>query len=404
MLQKKLQFTFLLSNTKTMNNRMESVQSPIIPVVGELIRNNPGTISLAQGVVSYQPPNQAVEYLSKFLADDSNNLYKAVEGIPLLLKAITEKLQKFNRIEINENNYIFVTAGSNMAFMNAILAITSIGDEVILNAPYYFNHEMAVTMAGCYPKIVKCDENYQLSCPEIEKAITPKTKAIVTISPNNPTGVVYSEAALQQVNKICRQRGIYHISDEAYEYFTYDGVKHISPGSFANSSNHTISLYSLSKAYGFASWRIGYMVIPKHLLEAVKKVQDTNLICPPVISQYAAVGALQAESNYLSQNITALAEVRELVITSLKSLDGLCNFSPAAGAFYFFLKVNTEIKDINLLEKLIREYKVAVIPGGTFGMDNGCYLRVAYGALKKETIKEGMDRLIRGIMGIVANC
>jgi aspartate/methionine/tyrosine aminotransferase len=386
-----------------MKNRMEAVQYPIIPVVGELISNNPGTISLGQGVVFYQPPTQVIEYLSKFLADSSNNLYKAVEGIPPLLEAITDKLHTFNGIEINDNNCVFVTAGSNMAFMNTIFAITSLGDEIILNAPYYFNHEMAITMAGCHPVVVRCDDNYQLSIQEIEKAITPKTKAIVTISPNNPTGVVYPELALKAVNEICRQHGIYHISDEAYEYFTYDGVRHISPGSFENSSNHTISLYSLSKAYGFASWRIGYMVIPKHLLEAVKKVQDTNLICPPVVSQYAAIGALKSESNYLSKNITALAEVRELVITSLKSLDGLCNITSASGAFYFFLRVNTDIKDMDLVEKLICQYQVAVIPGGTFGMDNGCYLRVAYGALQKETVKEGMDRLVRGLIEIVGN-
>ncbi|MCC5603761.1 pyridoxal phosphate-dependent aminotransferase [Nostoc favosum] len=393
---------------ESLTSRMQAVQSPIIPVVGELIKNSPGTISLGQGVVYYNPPPEAIEFLPKFFAEPANNLYKSVEGIPPLLTALAEKLQSFNGIEINGENCIVVTAGSNMGFMNAILAITNPGDEIILNTPYYFNHEMAIAMAGCRAVLVATDENYQLRKEAIAQAITPKTRAVVTISPNNPTGVVYSKAALHQLNQICGDRGIYHISDEAYEYFTYNGVKHVSPGAFASSSEYTISLFSLSKAYGFASWRIGYMVIPKHLFVAVKKVQDTILICPPVISQYAALGALQAKAEYLESNIGALAQppvgiaqVRQVVLDSLNRLQGLCSITPANGAFYFFLKVNTQMDAFELVKRLIQEHKVAVIPGTTFGMDDGCYLRVAYGALQKETAKEGIQRLVQGLETIV---
>ena len=354
---------------ESLTSRMQAVQSPIIPVVGELIKNSPGTISLGQGVVYYNPPPEAIEFLPKFLTEPANNLYKSVEGIPPLLTALAEKLQTFNGIEINGENSIVVTAGSNMGFMNAILAITNPGDEIILNTPYYFNHEMAIAIAGCRAVLVATDENYQLRPDAIAKAITPKTRAVVTISPNNPTGVVYSEAALRQINQICGTHSIYHISDEAYEYFTYNGVKHFSPGAFESSSEYTISLFSLSKAYGFASWRIGYMVIPKHLLVAIKKVQDTILICPAVISQYAALGALQAKEEYLQSNIGALAQVRQLVLDSLNPLQGLCSITPANGAFYFFLKVHTRMDAFELVKRLIEKHKVAVIPGATFGMD-----------------------------------
>jgi aspartate/methionine/tyrosine aminotransferase len=295
-----------------------------------------------------------------------------------------------------------VTAGSNMGFMNAILAITSPGDEIILNTPYYFNHEMAIRIAGCHPVLVATDADYQLIPQSITAAITDKTRAVVTISPNNPTGVVYSELVLKQVNKICRDRGIYHISDEAYEYFTYEDVKHISPGAFAGSNQYTISLFSLSKAYGFASWRIGYMVIPQHLLTAVKKVQDTILICPPVVSQYAALGALQAKDDYLKDNIGKIAQVREIVINALESLQDLCTITSANGAFYFFIKVHSEINDLELVQKLIQEYKIAVIPGTTFGMEDGCYLRVAYGALQADTATAGIERLVKGLQSIVS--
>ncbi|MFM6763503.1 MAG: pyridoxal phosphate-dependent aminotransferase [Dolichospermum sp.] len=384
-------------------SRMKGIQSPIIPVIGELIKNSPGTISLGQGVVHYQPPETAMSLLPNFLAEPKNHLYQAVVGVPELLTALAAKLSIFNGIDINEKNAIVVTAGSNMGFINAILAITSPGDEIILNTPYYFNHEMAIKMAGCHPILVPTDTDYGLIPPAIAAAITDKTRAVVTVSPNNPTGVVYSEMALRQVNQICREKGIYHISDEAYEYFTYNGAKHFSPGAFLNSNEYTISLFSLSKAYGFASWRIGYMVIPQHLLTAVKKVQDTILICPPVVSQYAALGALQAKDNYLKDNINAIAQVREIVINELHNLTGLCTITPANGAFYFFLKVHTKMNDLELVKRLIQEYKIAVIPGTTFGIEQGCYLRVAYGALPADTAKSGIERLVKGLQTVVSS-
>ncbi|MBC8392274.1 MAG: aminotransferase class I/II-fold pyridoxal phosphate-dependent enzyme, partial [Deltaproteobacteria bacterium] len=143
--------------------------------------------------------------------------------------------------------------------VSAVLAIAGPSDEISLNLPYYFSHEMAVTIADCKPVCVPTDEDFQLQPDRIAEAITDRTRAVVTISPNNPTGVVYSESALRRVNEICRDKGIYHISDEAYEYFTYDGAKHFSPGGIEGAAEHTISLFSLSKAYGFASWRIGWI-------------------------------------------------------------------------------------------------------------------------------------------------
>lgn len=381
--------------------RMQAVQLPIIPVVAELIRNSPGTISLGQGVVSYPPPPQAIEQISQFLAIPDNHKYQPVHGIVPLLDAIATKLKSENGIDINDNQCIVVTAGANMAFMNAVLAITSPGDEIILLTPYYFNHEMAIAMAGCRPVLVPTDENYQICLDKIEQAITDKTRAVVTISPNNPTGAVYPQAALEAVNRLCCDRQLYHINDETYEYFTYNGVQHFSPGAIPDGSDRTILLYSLSKAYGFASWRIGYMVIPQHLFVSVKKIQDTILICPPVISQYAALGALQAGISYCREHLQTIAKVREKCLSQLAAIPDLCTVPPADGAFYFLLKVHTKIGAMELVERLIKEHRVAVIPGTTFGIDNGCYLRVAYGALQEDTATEGMGRLVQGLKTIL---
>lgn len=380
--------------------RMEWVQTPIIPVVAALSRENSGTISLGQGVVSYGPPPTAIAQISEFLSNPLNHRYQSNEGIPPLLTAIATKLKTENEIELGDRQVV-VTAGSNMGFLNALLAVTAPGDEVILQVPYYFNHEMAITIAGCQAVCVPTDENYQLRLDSIRGAITERTRAIVTISPNNPTGVVYPEADLREVNAICQQHGLYHIHDEAYEYFTYEGVQVFSPGSIPEGINTTISLYSLSKAYGFASWRIGYMVIPAHLQLPVLKIQDTNVICPPVVSQYAALGALEAGRNYCQERLGAITDVRQRMLNKLQTIADICTVPSANGAFYFLVKVHTSLSSMDVVEQLVRQHRVAVLPGSAFGMSDGCYLRVAYGALGRETALEGIERLITGLRAVV---
>lgn len=383
------------------NLRMQAVQSPIIPVVAELIRSCPGTISLGQGVAYYGPPQQAIDQIAAFLSDPENHKYRPVHGIPPLLQLLEGKLAAENGIRSDPARRIVVTAGGNMAFLNAVLAIADPGDEFILQRPCYFNHEMAITMASARPVLVDTDANYQLRREAIRSAITPRTRAVVTISPNNPTGAVYPPESLRAVNELCRQHNLYHIHDEAYEYFTFNGARHFSPASLPGASSHTIGLYSLSKAYGFASWRIGYMLIPERLFDPVRKIQDTVLICPPVVSQYAAIGALHAGVAYTRQKLAAIEEVRSIVIEELHSLRNLLTLPPADGAFYFLPQIHTRLSDMHLVERLIREHGVAVIPGNTFGLAEGCHLRIAYGALKKETAAEGLGRLVRGLKAIV---
>jgi len=381
--------------------RMQAVQSPIIQEVADLVRQHPGTISLGQGVVYYGPPPEAIAQISHFLANPKNHLYQSIQGIPPLLELITIKLKTENGIELGNERRVIVTAGSNMGFLNAVLAITSPGDEVILQTPYYFNHEMAIAIAGCHAVRVFTDANYQLRLNAIQQAITERTRAIVTISPNNPTGVIYSEADLRAVNYLCASRGIYHITDEAYEYFIYDDSKHFSPGAIPGSANHTISLYTLSKAYGFASWRIGYVVVPVHLFDAMMKIQDTNVICPPVISQYAALGALQVGAKYCRERLGAIAEIRQLMLNELKHIHHLCTVPAAKGAFYFLLRINTQQSAMQIVERLIQDHHVAAIPASAFGINDGCYLRVAYGALERKTAAEGIDRFISGLKAIL---
>jgi len=144
------------------SKRLDAVQSPIIPYIGELTRNSPGTISFGQGIAFYGPPQQAFDNVKKCLSDESINRYGPVEGIADLQEALIHKLYNNNNIIIDNKNAVVVTAGSNMAFNTAILAITDPGDEIILPLPYYFNHEMSLTMERCTPVLVPCKSNFHL--------------------------------------------------------------------------------------------------------------------------------------------------------------------------------------------------------------------------------------------------
>ena len=384
----------------TQSRRLASVQTPIIPIVSRWIADTPGTVSLGQGVVSYGPPDDAVAALRSFPANASDHRYGAVEGEAPLVALIEEKLRPENGIDVSGVSRVVVTAGGNLAFMNAILAVTDPGDEVILQVPYYFNHEMAIEMAGARVVPVRTDAACQLDPAAIGAAITPRTRAIVTVSPNNPTGAVYPEAVLRRVNEMCRARGLFHIHDEVYEYFTYDRTPHFSPGSIPGAAAHTISMYSLSKAYGLASWRMGYMVIPESLWEAVNKIQDTLLVCPPVVSQHVAAAALRVGRSYCAPHVARLDVMRTLMADALSQPGVPCDVPAARGAFYYFVKVHTALDAMTLTERLIREHRVAVIPGSAFGASEGCHIRVSYGALDARTAQEGVSRLVKGLKAL----
>jgi aspartate/methionine/tyrosine aminotransferase len=381
---------------------MDAVQAPIVQVIGDLIRQTPGTISLGQGVVHYGPPRPALEAIRGALVDSATHEYQDGSGLPALVDRLAAKLRVDNAIEVGRGTSVMVTAGANMAFMHAVFAVTEPGDEVILNVPFYFNHEMAIQMAGCRVVGVATDQRYQPRVDALRAAITDRTRAIVTVSPNNPSGAVFGEAALRAVSELCGERGLFHISDEVYEYFTFESVRHVSPAAFPGAADYTISMFSLSKAYGFAGWRIGYLTYPDQLHAAMAKSQDTILVCPTVASQIGAIAALDVGRAYSAPHVTALSDVRDVVVSQLNALAPIATVPAADGAFYVLLKVDTDRSPMRIAEQLIREHGVAVIPGPAFGMRDGCYFRVAYGALQKDTVAEGIGRLVTGLRAILS--
>ena len=388
---------------KRFSNRLRAVDAPVMPAIAALVRDNPGTISLGQGVVNYGPPAQAIAALPGLMGEVGLNKYQAIIGYPALIEAFTQKLADENNIHCGSESVVMVTAGSNMAFLNCLLAVGDPGDEFILPTPYYFNQEMAIRMVGCVPVPVPVNDDWSLNVEALAAAITPRTRAIVTVSPNNPTGAVYSKESLSAVNALCASKDIYHFSDEAYEYFTFEGVEHFSPGSLPGAHQHTISFYSMSKNYGMASWRIGYVVFPADLLDAMNKVQDTNLICAPVVSQLLALDTLKYGRAWVKPKVEALAVVRKNVYERLEALGELVQFPKTQGAFYVLLKLpglaaGTERLAFNRV--MAQKHKVVSVPGFTFGLldtQQANYQRLSYGALESATVDQGVARYVTAV-------
>ena len=387
-------------STLGQSRRLAEVQAPVIPIVGRWIADTSGTISLGQGVVSYQPPRQAIEAARAFGDSLADHRYGPVEGLKPLVDAIEQKLERENGIVVRPQSSVLVTAGGNQAFMNAVLAITDPGDEIILPTPYYFNHEMAIVMAGASAIGVPTKSDYQLDLDAMERAIGPRTRAVVTVSPNNPTGAVYPESDLRRVNTLCKARGVFHIHDEAYEYFAYGSARVFSPGSIAAAAGHTISLFSLSKAYGMASWRIGYMVVPIALNDAIHKIQDTILICPPAASQHAALAALHVGRSHAQAHVPRLDRTRLTIYDQLIKSGLPCEVPATEGAFYYLIRVHAALDSMTLTERLIKEHKVATIPGSAFADSSPCSVRISYGALDADSVIEGLGRLIAGLRAL----
>ncbi len=385
---------------KIASDRIEHVDTPIIPTIAAMVRANPGTISLGQGVVSYGPPAEAVAALPALMSDPALHKYQAVTGIAPLVQAIAGKLQRENGFDVGGRAEIMVTAGSNSAFLTAVLAVADPGDEIILPTPYYFNQEMAIRMCDCRPVPVPTRADWQLDVGAIERAITPRTRAIVTLSPNNPTGAVYREDDLRAVNALAAERGVYHFSDEAYEYFTYGQARHFSPAAIPGAQAHTLSFYSFSKNYGMASWRVGYVVYPIGLSEAMNKVQDTNLICAPVVSQLLALEALKMGRGIIEPRIAELAQVRATVHEALASLGDLVSFPRTEGAFYVLMKLPGVADALAFNRAMVERHRVATVPGFAFGLTDtraANYQRLSYGALDAATVAQGVQRFLAAV-------
>ncbi|MEF8848821.1 MAG: aminotransferase class I/II-fold pyridoxal phosphate-dependent enzyme [Candidatus Thermoplasmatota archaeon] len=379
--------------------RTENISdAPIQKLLSEVKIPN-DSVNFGQGLPFFGPPESSAYEASDALKRREGYSYSPDAGFSILREEISKKLEKQNRIKTKSKNVV-VTSGGNQAFINTILAITNPGEEIIVLSPFYFNHVMAIKLASCNPMFVKTKKNFQPDLEEIFEKYSKKTAAIITVSPNNPTGAVYSKQKLRKINDFCRKNNIYHISDEAYEHFTYDGKKHYSPACFDKDLEYTISLFSFSKSYGMAGYRIGYMVVPSNIKKEVLKVQDTVTICPNGPSQFAAYDALRIHPFYTKKNIPMIKENRVIFLKELEETALPVKLRKTFGAFYFMVEIDTDKKSWWLSKKLIEKHGVITIPGTVFGCRKTC-LRLSYGNIKNKKAEEGIKRLKKGLKNLL---
>ncbi len=379
------------------SRRAVETEMPIMQVMGSLNRPE-GTIDLSQGIPFFGPPREAVDMAIS--ESGSLNRYGPDAGDPDLRMEIVEKLSKRNGIPGLAADNVMVTAGANIAFLNAISAICDVGDNVILLDPYYFNHGMTLDILGVGHVHVPFEGPDQTLNEMIIERITERTRAIVLVSPNNPTGEVASKKMVQCLLEICLDHELWLISDETYEEFCYES-NHVSPASLEEDLP-VISLFSFSKSHGMSGWRQGYMAYPNALHAPILKVQDTTVICPSRIGQRLAYHCIRDHMDHTKNYIPELDRIRRKVIGWLDSHVDRITAPRPTGAFYSFPAISSEIavgsNSMDLSVRILEETAVLLVPGRSFGADDPPGLRIAYGNVNFDEIVIALERLDEWIM------
>ena len=352
---------------------------------------------LAAGEPDFDTPNEIKESAIKAIKDGFTG-YTPVRGVPELLELICEKFKNDNNIEYKNEN-IIVSTGAKQSIYNVLQALCDEESEVIILAPFWVSYLEMIKMTGATPVIVDTSlDNFKLNAKRIEEKITSRTRMIIINSPNNPTGVVYTEKELREFSDVVVKHGIYCISDEIYEKIIYSPHKHYSIASFnPQIKDLTFTVNGLSKTYAMTGWRIGFLGGEKRLVEKTLMVQTHSTSCTSSISQKAAIAALKTSPEVAGRMISEFGKRREFVIDYMKNVENV-NFIEPMGAFYLFMdfrKIIDENKSRfenseSVCTKLLEEYNVAVIPGGAFGAEG--WLRISYAASLDE-IKKGLSRI-----------
>jgi len=321
--------------------------------------------------------------------------YSENSGLLKLREEIVEKLNKINDIDANISQ-ILVTVGAIEGLSAAVMAVIDPGDEVILPSPTYSTHIRIVTIASGKPVLVPTieEDGFALDIEGIKKAITPKTKAILYCSPSNPTGTVFSENELRQIAKIALKNNLMIITDEAYEYFTFDDNKHFSIASIPEMKKYVISCYTFTKTYAMTGWRIGYLHADEELIPQITKAHIPFAICAPVVSQYAALGALQGSQDCIADFRDHYLAARNLMCERLNVLGSIFSYHKPSGSYLMFPRILLdEGKDsTSFCIKLLKEARVSTTPGIAFGPTGQSHLRLSF-CVSKEEINKAFDRM-----------
>lgn len=358
-------------------------------------------LKFGTGEPDFDTPDN-IKQAAKLAIEEGFTKYTAATGIKELKEAICHKLKRDNQIKCEVEN-VLVTNGGKQALFNLMMAVIEAGDEVLVPAPYWVSYADMIRVCGGQVKTLDTRENrFKLTAEMVSKAITPKTKLLILNSPSNPTGAVIERSEIELIGMLALKHGIKVISDEVYEYFLYDGKSHFSLASIPELRDLVFTVNAVSKTYSMTGWRVGYIVGPKEVIKAMGNLQSHSTSNPCSIAQKAALEAITGPQNSVGKMARAFSERREFVHEAMNAIPGFKLEKPE-GAFYAFPNVsgcfNETIKDsFDFASFLLDHAKVAVVPGGAFGIEGGECIRFSYAA-SMESIEEGLKRIENVLTG-----
>ena len=378
--------------TDLIADKAASLQPSGIRKFFDIVAEMDDVISLGVGEPDFDTPwhirDEGIYSLEK-----GRTFYTSNSGLKELRMEIAAYLQRTQGLEYHYLSQIFVTVGGSEAIDLAMRAMINPGDEVLIPQPSYVSYEPCVVMADGKPVVIELKEEnqFRLTPEELEAAITPKTKILVMPFPNNPTGAIMEREDLEKLVPIIEKHDLFVVSDEIYGELTYGGKKHVSTAALPGMQERTILINGFSKAYAMTGWRLGYACGPKEVIRQMVKIHQYCIMCAPTTSQYAAVEALRNGDEDVRRMRESYDERRRFVLFTLKEM-GLPCFEPE-GAFYVFPCIREfGMTSDEFATNLLKEEKVAIVPGTAFGNCGEGYLRISY-AYSIESLKKALKRL-----------
>ncbi len=373
------------------SERVKNIPPSGIRKFFDLVLEMDGVISLGVGEPDFVTPWHIREACIYSLEKGFTS-YTSNYGLLELRELISQCYRKDYNIDYNPRNEILVTTGVSEAADLAFRAITNPGDEVIIPEPCYVSYKPSVSLAGGKPVVVPTyeEDEFRVTADQIKKSITPKTKALVLSYPNNPTGAVMRKKDLEEIADVVNENDIMVISDEVYGKLTYDGA-HACFSSLSGMKERSIILNGLSKSHAMTGLRIGFAAGSEEVLEAMTKIHQYTMLCAPITAQMGAVEALKNGDGEMQKMVREYDRRRRLIVGGLNKL-GLDCFEPK-GAFYAFPSIkSTGMTSEEFAGRLLKEQKVAVVPGDVFGESGAGYLRCSY-ATSREELVEALARM-----------
>jgi aspartate aminotransferase len=329
--------------------------------------------------------------------------YSSFQGQPALRAALADKITRFNGVAVDEAQ-VLVTNGLTQASYAAFMATINPGDEVILLDPYYPQHVGKIELCGGKVVLASLDaaHDFALRADWIEAKVTDKTRAIVMVNPCNPTGRIYTRAELEALADLAIRRDLLVISDEVYEYITFDGHAHISIASLPGMAERTITLSAFTKAYAMDGWRIGYAFADAELIAGMSKIVTNEVTHVNTFIQAGALAAVTQGDAAVSAMVADDLQKRDIVVRAMNQMPGVTCAAPEGTIYAFPCVKDTGVGSQELADRILEQCGVVVEAGSFYGEAGEGYLRVCFGSQPAERIEEAMDRLRGFFSGLAA--